>query len=420
MLTQPIFINMRKTTLYAIVLGAALATFSCSKHHLPSADDHQKKVQAAVDSVRLSLSKKMGIDYPYINVLIQTPMEQIFVSSAAAGNQPLTANTYYRFASTTKNFTSAAILNMYEDGWLDYKAKITSAIPGSDIPYVPATPEWNFPHKQDITIEQLLQHSAGVFDVDNDSVPGYNGETYTDYVMALDSMHQFTTDEMVNVLTNKSLSYFTPGNGYHYSNTGYSILSKIIARVYSFKAGKEKTYDDYMQDYIVGGSSAVPIDEIHFPVLASDKALPNPHVTGAYLLPDGIQRFDNYNMTAQIGEGNGYGTMNALNTYIRSLMKGKNVLKPSTVQLMQTDKSGFDSAYALGCTYRINLGYGHNGARIGYLSQMAYDPVNDISVVSMVTMWDLRDGSTSFLLPFNAIYDAAYAARKALGYPGKP
>ncbi|MEX6689854.1 serine hydrolase domain-containing protein [Danxiaibacter flavus] len=411
---------MGKITPYTIVIMSAMLMLSFSKHHLPSSDDHQRKVQAAVDSVRLALSEKMGIDYPYINVLIQTPGEQIFVSSAAAGNQPLTADTYYRFASTTKNFTSAAILNMYEDGWLDYKAKIASAIPGSDITYVPATPEWNFPHKQDITIEQLLQHSAGVFDVDNDSVPGYKGETYTDYVMRLDSTHQFTTDEMVSVLTKKNLSYFTPGNGYHYSNTGYSILAKIIARVYSFKAGTNKTYDDYMQDYIVGGRSPVPVHEIHFPVLATEKALPNPHVTGAYLLPDGIQRFDSYNMSAQVGEGNGYGTMNALNTYIRSLMKGKNVLKPATVQLMQTDRLAYDSAYALGCTYRINLGFGHNGARIGYLSQMAYDPVNDISVVSMVTMWDLRKGTTSFLLPFNAIYDAAYAARKALGYPGKP
>jgi D-alanyl-D-alanine carboxypeptidase len=362
----------------------------------------------------------MGIDYPYINVIIQTPKEKIFVSSAAAGNQPLTADTYYRYASTTKNFTSAAILNMYEDGWLDYKAKITSAIPGTDITYVPGTSDWNIPHKHEITIEQLLQHSAGVFDVDNDTVPGYHGETYTDYILALDSMHQFTTDEMVKVVTEKKLSYFNPGKGYHYSNTGYSILAKIIARVYSYRAGKDKTYDDYMQDYIVGGTSPVALKEIHFPVLATQRSMPDPHVAGAYLLPNGIQWFDSYNITAQIGEGNGYGTMNALNTYIRTLMRGENALTSATVKLMQTDKSGYDPSYALGCTYRVNLGYGHNGARIGYLSQMAYDPVNDISVVSMVTMWDLREGSTSFILPFNAIYDAAYAARSALGYPGKP
>ena len=38
---------------------------------------------------------------------------------------------------------------------------------------MPATSDWDFPNKNIITIEQLLQHSAGVFDVDNDPVPGY-------------------------------------------------------------------------------------------------------------------------------------------------------------------------------------------------------------------------------------------------------
>ena len=162
------------------------------------------------------------------------------------------------------------------------------------------------------------------------------------------------------------------------------------------------------------------IEEIHFPVLATDNALTDPHVISSYILPDGIEQFDKYNMSAQVAEGNGYGTMNALNTYIRSLMRGENVLQPATVQLMQADKSSHDPAYSLGCNYRINLGYGHNGARIGYLSLMAYDAATDVSIVSMVNMWDLRNGTASFLLPFNAIYDAAYAARSALGYQGKP
>jgi len=396
-------------------------TPSVSKDNSPSSDS-QQKVQTAIDSVRRALSETLGIDYPYMNVLIQTPAEKIFVSSAANGNPPLTADTYFRFASNTKNFTAVAILNMYQDGWLDYKAKITDVIPGSNIPYVPATPEWDFSYKDDITIEQLMQHSAGVFDVDNDIVPGYDGETYTDYVMKSDPMHQFTTDEMVNVLTqNKDLVYFPPGKGYHYSNTGYSILAKIIARVYSFRAGTDKTYQDYMENFIVGGSSPVPINEIHFPVLATDDAMPDPHVQGAFLLPgDKMEWFDKYNITAQIGEGNGYGTMNAVNTYIRSLMRGENVLKPSTVKLMQTDVCAHYPASALGCRYDVNLGYGHNGARIGYLSKMAYDAEHDVSVVSMVTLWDLRNDSKSLELCLNSIVDAAYAARSALGYPGKP
>jgi len=288
------------------------------------------------------------------------------------------------------------------------------------VPYVPATTNWQFPYKNEITIEQLLQHSAGVFDVDNDPVPGYNGLTYTEYVMQADPMHQFTTTEMAKVLRQKKLYYFAPGKGYHYSNTGYSILAEIIKRVYSYRTSKDKTYADYLKDYITGNSAPVPLKHVHFPILATDISMPDPHVTGTVLSPEGKQKFDQYNMSAQTGEGNGYGTMDDLNKFIRTLMKGENVLKLKTIRLMQNDVSSANPQYALGCTFTKNLGYGHNGARIGYLSLMAYDPDHDVSVVSMIPLWDLRDGITSFLKCFYSIYDAAYAAREALGYPGKP
>lgn len=406
---------MKKYILYALLLVIS----SCMKPN-PNEDAKKNKVQAAVDRVRKELSDSLGIAFPSLNVLIQTPSDRIFVSSASEPKNTVTADTYFRFASNTKNFTATAILNMYEEGWLDYKAKIIDIIPGSKgTPYTPNAARWDIPYKNQITIEQLLQHSAGVFDVDNDPVPGYNGLTYTEYTQKADPTHQFTTDEMVKVVKENNLVYFPPGTDHHYSNTGYSILAEIIKRVYSFRSGKDKTYDDYMQDFIVGDYSPAPMN-VHFPVLATDNALPDPHITSTVLSPERVEKFDKYNMSAQVGEGNGYGTMSQLNIHIRTLMKGQNVLKPATVQLMQKDLSPGDLRYALGCTLTPNLGYGHNGARIGYLSLMAYDPDHDVSVVSMIPLFDLRNGNVSFLKCYNSIIDAAYAAREALDFPGKP
>jgi len=65
-------------------------------------------------------------------------------------------------------------------------------------------------------------------------------------------------------------------------------------------------------------------------------------------------------------------------------------------------------------------GTGNNSYSHNYYQKKAYDPDNDVSVVSKILLWDLRDGLTSFLNCFNSIYDAAYPAREALGYPGKP
>ena len=63
-----------------------------------------------------------------------------------------------------------------------------------------------------------------------------------EYTFKQDPSHQFTAEELVEQVTINNLSYFAPGTGYHYSNTGYTILSEIIARVYSAQTGEDKTY----------------------------------------------------------------------------------------------------------------------------------------------------------------------------------
>ncbi|WP_461070797.1 serine hydrolase domain-containing protein [Spirosoma horti] len=398
---------------------------SLLQDHRPLDSGSQSRVQKAVDSVRVALQDSLGNSVPSLNLYIQTPTEKIFVSSVPAGYVPITEDANFRFASNTKTFTSTAILKMYQDGWLNVKAKITDTVPGTSTPYVPNTPDWDFPYKNEITIEQLLQHSAGVYDVDNDPVPGFNGLSYTAFVQNADPNHQFTTEEMVLQLTKHQLSYFAPTTDYHYSNTGYSILGYIIARVYSSKSGSVKTYQDYLQDHVVGPGTKVPL-AIRFPVLATDTKMPVPFLGGNERTPGGQTIiFGDYNMSAQVAEGNGYSTPGSLNAFVRSLMKGENVLTPETVKLMQTDinpKSG--NQYALGCFFTKNLGYGHNGERCGTLSLAMYDPATDVSVVAFINLVDnshVTNGpSSSFYKCFNAIYGAAYGGRAALGYPGRP
>ncbi|AQG79613.1 serine hydrolase domain-containing protein [Spirosoma montaniterrae] len=412
----------------ALSYGLLANCSSLLDDHRPigSPPNSQTRVQRAVDSVRTALEKDLGNSVPSLNLYIQTPTEKIFASSVPAGYFPITEATNFRFASNTKTFTSTAMLTMYQNGWLNYKAKITDNIPGTNTPYVPNTPEWDFPNKNEITIEQLLQHSAGVYDVDNDPVPGFNGLSYTAFVQDAEPNHQFTTEEMVGQLVKHKLKYdFSPGTGYHYSNTGYSILGYIIARVYSLKSGSTKTYEDYLQDFVVGPATKVPL-ALRFPVLASDTKMPVPFLGGNERLPGKTPIiFGDYNMSAQVAEGNGYGTPVSLNTFIRTLMKGENVLKPETVKLMQSDVNlKSQNTYALGCFYTKNLGFGHNGERCGTLSLAMYDPATDVSVVAFINLVDkTRGGETqgsTFAMCFNAIYGAAYGGRAALGYPGRP
>ncbi len=155
-------------------------------------------------------------------------------------------HTYFRFASTTKNFTATAILKMHQDGWLNYTDRIVNPIPGSAVPYVPSTPAWNIPYKDRITIRQLLQHNAGVYDVDNAPVPGCEGLSYVGYKLAQDPDHQFSSPELVEQVAIHNLSFFTPGSvNYHYSDTGYTILSEINARVIHGDRGMDIASEEY-------------------------------------------------------------------------------------------------------------------------------------------------------------------------------
>lgn len=403
---------------FVLLFAAVLLIYSCSGSDSNSSSK-QARVLFAVNEVRSSLAANLGNKVPSLNLIIQTVNETIFVSASDTPDQAITEDAYFRFASNTKNFTSTAILKMHQDGWLDIKDRIVEIIPGSNLSYVPDTADWDVPYKEEITIEQLLQHSAGVYDVDNNVVPGCEGLTYTAYITQKDPNHQFTADELVGQAAINQLSYFLPGEGYHYSNTGYSMLGEIISRVYSFRSDSPKTYTDYLNENITGGTSPVPLD-MGFPYLATDQIMPEPHVCGTVYAGSKTEVICKTNMSAQVAEGNGFGTMRQVNRYIRSLMRGENVLQKETVHLMQQDVSESNSSYALGCEYRENLGYGHNGARVGNLSLMAYNPDNEVSVVVYLPLFDLSNGMESFILCYNSIYEAAYAALETLGYPGKP
>lgn len=378
------------------------------------------ELDIAVERVRTTLESQINKTVPSLSVLVQTPDGVYFSSSVASGVEPITPDTYFRFASNTKNFTATAILKMHQDGWLDYTDRITENIPGSDIPYVPETIAWQIPYKNQITIRHLLQHSAGVKDVSNDEEAVWNNMSYVQYKLMKDPNHQFSSEELVEQNVIHNFYYFSPGTDHHYSNTGYTVLSEIIARVYSYRSGVSKTYGDYMRDYIYGESTPVPLS-IHFPSRADDRELPFPFVCGTIYTNDQekVVLSCKDNMSAHVTEGNGYGTMRQINKYIRTLMKGANVLTADNVALMLTDIAPGKADYSLGCIHVENLGVGHNGATHGYLSLMLYDPGYDVSVVVMMPMWD-ESKVDFFMNCFNTLNYAGWAAREALGYPGKP
>src|SRR5215203_4515564 len=122
-------------------------------------------------------------------------------------------NTVFDIGSVTKQFTAAAILKLEMQGKLSTDDKITK--------YFQRVP----PDKSDITIHQLLRHSAGL--------PGGVGGDF----------ERITEAEFVAKVLNSPLR-FPAGTRFGYSNVGYSLLALIIEKV------SGQSYEQYLYENI--------------------------------------------------------------------------------------------------------------------------------------------------------------------------
>lgn len=386
-------LTMKKVITLSMAL--VMVFISCSKDDdevPPSADPRSARMQAIADSMRLQIDSLVGLPIPGMHFYVQSPQGSYFISSAPIPSRRITSAHWFRFASLTKLFTASAVLNMQEEGWLDIDDTITSTVPGFGTTYVPSTPEWDIPYKNQITIRQLLSHTAGVFDCDNDTVPAL-GMKLTDYLLQSNPDHPFTTEDFTSTNATYNLSYFQPGTGYKYSNVGYSILGNIIARVYSANSIFPKTYTNYLEEVMI---TSVPstVGSIRFPDNSTDKFIPSPGSNGmTYTGGTDTLSITAYNPSILIAQGNGQGTLKAVHDWVRKTLKAQGALTTQTIQLMNTpfvpDYSG--EQYTFGYQDFGSIGRGHSGARAGNLCIAAYNPANDVSVLGYLPFWDIRD-----------------------------
>jgi D-alanyl-D-alanine carboxypeptidase len=387
----------RKSMLYSFVMLSVIImlTSSCRKDHeaeITPLNDIQYKLQQVV-STSLAAYKEKYPNYPAgIAMEVFSKQGTFFVS---AGMQPgITDQVHFRAASNTKTLTATAILLLYQQGKLNITQKITDTIPGTSETYLPDTPEYNIPNKSSITILDLLRHRAGIFDISNDLIPDtvsvpvpYKGKYYIEYIEKSDPNHTFTFDELINVVAQCRLFYFLPITGYHYSNTGYSILGKIIERV------SKKSYQQFLMEGIMGPMGML---NSSMPVSGTDQQIPAPFATGYVLAADSVYNVTLSNMSANVAEGTLITTPNDLGLFLRKLLSGQGVLSAhivNTVMMNCLPTNGTNAGgYGCGLTYINNLGYGHTGAHDGYLSQMVYDPGSGFTVAAFTNGWNLTGG----------------------------
>ncbi len=388
-------------TRYLLYVAILILISACSNSSGNSDVNLQDSMQSTLDSAWGAYSNGKPGFGGGVAMQILSPGGDYFLSTAMGNN----VKNYYRFrsASTTKTFTAAAIMLLYQQGLLDIDDYITDDIPGTSNPYIPDTVDYDIPYKHQITIKMLLMHWGGVFDVANSNIPEdkgppFGGKNYIDYVKEGDPYHQFTFDELLGIVAQYQLSDSAPGLKYHYSNTGYSLLGKIIERVSGVN------YNDFIRDEFIFGNG---LSDTSLVVNSHQNALPSPFVpgyfyTGASPLVDVTED----NLTANIAEGNLITTPYDLALWCRRLLSGEAGLTEDTVEIMKQaalpQKEGSSVLYGLGLEYVPGLGWGHGGAHQGYLTDMYHNTDTGITTLMFTNVWNITDGKNS--LTIQALY----------------
>lgn len=123
----------------------------------------------------------------------------------AAPNTPATA---YHVASMSKQFTAFAIHLLEQDGKLSLDDDVRK--------YLPELPDYG----KTITIRHLLQHTSGLRD------------QWNLLMMAGWRMEDVITEEDVfNLIRSQRALNFAPGEEHVYSNTGYTLMARIVKQV---------------------------------------------------------------------------------------------------------------------------------------------------------------------------------------------
>ena len=306
-----------------------------------------------------------------------------FGNANRAGTEPTQPYHMFRIASISKPITSIAIMKLVENGQLSLSDKPFG--PGGILnadPYF-ANANVTDPRVYNITIQNLLEHSAG-WNRDLPMPPGpvspypwgYGFSDPIDFPLhvtqTLGEPNPVTERGLIKFLIQKGLD-FTPGTAYKYSNVGFLVLGEVIEK----KSGL--TYENYVKQNIFA------------PLGIYDIRL------GKNLLADKLEREGEYITNPTFTSLSAYGTgqfvpleyggvsveaMDAHGGWIstsRDLLRllaavdgfpsRPDILSPTTIQTM-TSPSATNSNYAKGWEVNFVNNWWHTGGLHGTSSIM--------------------------------------------------
>jgi CubicO group peptidase (beta-lactamase class C family) len=317
----------------------------------------------------------------YVDVPGEGSWSQAFGTGTLGASTPITPNDHFRIGSNTKTFTGTVILQLVDEGKL-----------GLDDPVSKYQPE--VPNGENITIRQLLNMTSGLFNYAEDE----------DFNKTLDSEPQkaWEPKELVEIGFQHQPD-FSPGDGFHYSNTNTVLLGMIIEQLTGQPL--EKAFQDHI--FVPLGMSDTLLPE------RSSAAIPDPHPQGymyqtnAETLKTKAEQADesageprdvtDANPSWAWAAGGAISTVNDLRIWAKADATGQ-LLSPQSQKERQSWVSPPPSPgtqYGLAIAEFPGSFIGHDGQLPGFNSFVGYQPQKDATVVVVTNVYSAPDDSDS-------------------------
>ncbi len=344
-----------------ITIAASIALAGCRT--VPHRPAPMADLAVAVDSILRDYTAPAG---PGASVLIvrngTTILERSYGMADVEAGVATTPRTNYRLASLTKQFTATAIMLLKEDGRLRYDDPITD--------YIATLPA----SARGVTIRMLLTHSSGLW-------------AYEDFVPDSQTTQVHDTD-VPALIAHADRTYFAPGSGYRYSNTGYALLALIVERA------SGKSFASFLHDRIFA-----PLG-MNGTVAYEDGISTVPNRAFGYTIDSGrVTRTDQSSTSAVLGDGGIYSS-------IDDLAKWNAALDAHTLVNETDQREAWTSAMTTRGT-RTGYGFGwfvdsasdgprlrHHGETMGFTNAILKIPSRRLAIVILTNRtggepWDL-------------------------------
>ena len=317
----------------------------------PSAEPSDNTSDARMAAVDVLMRDYQG-QVPGASVLVlrdgQPLLRRGYGQADLEAGTPASADTNYRLASVTKQFTAAAILLLAQDGALSLDDPVKRWLPS-----LPAAADA-------ITLRQLLSHTSGLLDYEDHVAHGFTGQLHD--------------SDVLRILEGLDETYFAPGSDYRYSNSGYALLALVVGKA----SGSD--FASFLERRIFQ-----PLGMDHT-VAHQDGVDTVAHRAWGYSQIDGHwQRTDQSQTSAVLGDGGIYSSIDDLARWDAALYDDRLLQPASRAQMFSpATTTGEVDVPHYGFGWRLNGdSVWHSGESIGFRNVIVRWPGEHLTVIML-------------------------------------